>query len=270
MGVVNLTPDSFSDGGQFAAPEQAIAHAMKLIEEGADIVDVGAESTRPGADPLDPEQELARLVPVLEALKNANVAVSVDTRHPETMRAVLGYSVDLINDVNGLQAPGAIEAVSGSDVGVCIMHMSGDPLTMQQDPVYRSVVSEVSGFLHDRLAVLHSWGVDGSRLIVDPGIGFGKKLSHNLQLLADIREIEAVCNCPVLIGLSRKSMLGDLTARSVTERLAASLGGALAAVVNGASILRVHDVAETRDAMTVFNTMTERPMTARDQTGINT
>lgn len=269
MGVVNLTPDSFSDGGQFVAPEQAIAHAMKLIEDGADIIDLGAESTRPGADPLVPEQELARLVPVLEALKGSNVAVSVDTRHPETMRAVLGYSVDLINDVNGLRAPGAVEAVSASAVGVCIMHMAGNPLTMQQDPVYRSVVSEVSGFLHDRVAVLRSSGVESSRLIVDPGIGFGKELGHNLQLLADIREIEAVCGCPVLIGLSRKSMLGELTGRSVTQRLAASVGGALAAIVNGASILRVHDVAETRDAMTVFNTMTERPMTASDQTGIN-
>ncbi|MFK7962795.1 MAG: dihydropteroate synthase [Burkholderiaceae bacterium] len=256
MGVVNLTPDSFSDGGQFVDSQVAIQHAFKLIKDGADIVDLGAESTRPGAEPLHPDEELARLVPVLEAIQDAGVAVSVDTRHAETMRAVLRYSVDLINDVNGFRAPGAVEAVSGSSAGVCVMHMAGDPLTMQEDPAYRSVVSEVAGFLHDRVDVLRSSGVSANRLIVDPGIGFGKKLAHNLELLGSIRQISVTTDCPVLIGLSRKSMLGEMTGRPVDERLAASIGGALAAVQNGASILRVHDVAQTRDALTVFTRMT--------------
>ncbi len=258
FGVLNATPDSFSDGGQFVDSQVAIRHAFKLIEDGADIIDLGAESTRPGAEPLHPDEEKARLVPVLEAIQDAGVAVSVDTRHAETMREVLRYPVDLINDVNGFRAPGAVEAVRRSSAGVCVMHMAGDPLTMQQDPAYRSVVSEVAGFLHDRVDVLRSSGVSAERLIVDPGIGFGKKLAHNLALLGSIRQISATTDCPVLIGLSRKSMLGEMTGRAVDERLAASIGGALAAVQNGASILRVHDVAQTRDALTVFYRITEQ------------
>ena len=252
MGIVNLTPDSFSDGGRKLSVQQAIDCAHELVEAGADIIDLGAESTRPGATAVPPDLELERLQPVLAALTDVGAALSVDTRHTETMREVLRGPVDLINDVNALQAPGAVEVVAASQVGVCVMHRQGSPATMQVAPVYRSVVTEVSDFLYGRLAVLRSQGVTNERLMVDPGIGFGKNLAHNLALLEQIRLLGARCGCPVLIGLSRKSMLGELTGRPVQERLGASLGGALAAVANGARIVRVHDVAATRDALTVF------------------
>lgn len=259
MGVVNLTPDSFSGGRQYDTAQQAIDHAHQMVEAGADIVDFGAESTRPGAIALTPGIEQDRLLPVLAGLGEISAAVSVDTRHADTMRAVLRYPVDLINDVNALFDEGAVEAVHGAQVGICLMHMRGNPLTMQQAPVYQSVVSEIGGFLHSRVCKLRSSGIAADRLIVDPGIGFGKTLTHNLELLKQIRFLETLCGCPVLIGLSRKSMIGELTGKPVTDRLGGSIGGALAALVGGARVLRVHDVAATRDALTVFKAIISGP-----------
>lgn len=255
MGVVNLTPDSFSDGGAYSDPAAAIAHAYELVRYGADIVDLGAESTRPGAQAVPPALEIDRLLPVLEGLRDLPAAISIDTRHPQTMRAVLRYPVDLINDISALQGDGAPELLAQSGVGVCLMHMQGGPPTMQQAPVYRSVVSEVAGFLHSRVESARAAGISGDRILVDPGIGFGKKLAHNLALLGQSRHIARVCGCPVLIGLSRKSMLGELTGKAVDFRLAGSIGGALAAVSAGARVVRVHDVAATHDALTVYRSI---------------
>jgi dihydropteroate synthase len=251
MGVVNLTTDSFSDGGRWLEPAAAVAQAMRLIEEGADLLDLGAESTRPGAPPVPPELELQRLLPVMRALADCGRPLSIDTRKPEVMRVVLAHGADMINDVAGFTAPGALEAVRASDAGCCVMHMRGDPLTMQQSPVYRDVVGEVRDWLAGRVAALQHAGIDRSRIIVDPGIGFGKTLDHNLALLARIPEL-AACGLPVLVGVSRKSMLGALTGREVGQRLPGSLAAMLAAVAGGARIVRVHDVAPTRDALAVW------------------
>lgn len=252
MGVVNLTADSFSDGGRWLDPAVAIAHAHRLIEEGADLIDLGAESTRPGAPAVPAELELQRLLPVLCALADCGRPLSVDTRKPEVMRAVLQQGADMINDVAGFASTDAIEAVRGSDAGCCVMHMLGDPLTMQQAPVYRDVVESVRGLLAARCAALQHAGVEASRIVVDPGIGFGKTLAHNLELLARLPEIQAD-GFPVLVGVSRKSMIGALTGREVGERLPGSLAAMLAAVARGARIVRVHDVAASRDALTVWN-----------------
>jgi dihydropteroate synthase len=252
MGILNLTPDSFSDGGRWQTPVAAIDQAMKLIDEGADILDLGAESTRPGAAPVTAEHELQRLAPVLKALADAPVPVSVDTRKPEVMQAVLDLGADMINDVEGFATPAAIEAVRGFSAACCVMHMKGDPRTMQADPVYHDVVLDVRNCLAERVSALQTAGVSRSRIVVDPGIGFGKTLAHNLALVARLREL-AVDDCPVLIGLSRKSMLGALTGRGVDDRLAGSLAGMLAAVAAGARIVRVHDVAATRDALVVWS-----------------
>lgn len=250
MGVLNVTPDSFSDGGRYFTPQAAVDQALSMINEGADILDLGAESTRPGAQSVSTQEELRRLLPLVGALKDCGVPISVDTRKPEVMRAVLEAGADMINDVSGFLSPEAIAAVSASDCGLCVMHMQGEPATMQCKPVYLDVVAEVEAFLAARLAALRQAGVAPTRMIVDPGIGFGKSLSHNLALLAGIRRLEALA--PVLIGVSRKSMLGELTGRPVDGRLAASLSAALAAVARGARIVRVHDVAQTRDALLVW------------------
>lgn len=252
MGIVNLTPDSFSDGGLLPDTDAAERHARMLIGQGADILDLGAESTRPGASPVSSAEELSRLLPLIERLADAGVPLSVDTRHPETMRAVASAGVSMINDVNALQAPGALEVVAQADVSVCLMHMQGDPLTMQRGPVYQSVVSEVGRFLEIRCDAARAAGIADERLIVDPGIGFGKTLEHNLALLRASDRIASQCRAPVLIGASRKSMLGEITGRQVDQRLAGSLAVALAAVQHGASILRVHDVGETMDALKVW------------------
>lgn len=251
MGVVNLTADSFSDGGRWLEPSAAIAHAHRLLEEGADLLDLGAESTRPGAPPVPAEVELARLRPVLRALADAGVPLSVDTRKPEVMRAVLDEGADLINDVAGFRDAAAIDAVRGSAAACCVMHMLGDPLTMQQAPVYRDVLEEVRDWLAARVAALQHAGVDRARIVVDPGIGFGKTLEHNLALLARLPEASPP-GLPVLVGVSRKSMLGAITGRAVGERLPGSLAAMLAAVARGARIVRVHDVAATRDALAVW------------------
>lgn len=252
MGVVNLTPDSFSGDGYAASTEQAIAHAWAQIEAGADFLDLGAESSRPGAIPASLEDELSRLLPVLEALTGCGVPISVDTYKPEVMRAALAAGAAMINDIYALRMPGAIDVVAGADCAVCLMHMQGDPMTMQQAPVYGDVVAEVSNFLMARVAVLEAAGVQRERIVLDPGFGFGKTLEHNLALLRRLPET-AVDGLPILSGLSRKSMLGGITGRPVEERLPASIAAAVMALEGGARILRVHDVAATRDALAVWS-----------------
>jgi len=252
MGVVNVTPDSFSDGGQFISPEKAIAHGRKLIEDGADILDIGGESSRPGAQAVAEQEELARVLPVLKALRD--VPVSIDTRRPSVMRAVLAEGASLINDIEALEAPGALDAVADTDCAVCLMHKKGDPATMQQDPTYEDVTGEVKQYLKTRVAACEIAGIERDRITVDPGFGFGKTVAHNFQLLKHLPELAAL-GVPVVAGWSRKSTLGAVTGRPVTERLAASLAAALLAVQHGATILRVHDVRETRDALAVMQAL---------------
>jgi dihydropteroate synthase len=249
MGVVNVTPDSFSDGGRFLDRRAAIAQARKLAGEGAHIVDIGGESTRPGAAPVSEEEELARVLPVLEAL--GDLCVSVDTRRPAVMRAAAAGGASMINDVQALGAAGAADAVRDSDCAVCLMHMKGEPATMQHEPHYDDVVAEVRQFLRGRVAAAEAAGIARERLVVDPGFGFGKNAGHNLTLLKRLREL-ADFGVPLLAGLSRKSTIGRLTGRPVDERLAGSLAMALLALEGGATILRVHDVRETRDVIAVW------------------
>jgi dihydropteroate synthase len=252
MGVVNVTPDSFSDGGRFLDPAAAIAHAQQLIEEGADILDIGAESSRPGAAAVvSAEEELRRLLPLLRGLRDAPVPLSIDTIKPEVMRAVLAEGAAMINDINGLRAPGAIAAVAASDAAVCLMHMQGKPGTMQQNPSYGDVVAEVKAFLQERIEAVRAAGIAPQRVVADPGFGFGKTLEHNLELLRHLREFAAL-GVPLLAGWSRKSSLGRITGKPTGDRLAASIAAALIAAQNGAGILRVHDVAATRDALAVL------------------
>jgi dihydropteroate synthase len=251
MGIVNVTPDSFHDGGLYARGDDAVAHARRLIDEGADLLDVGGESTRPGAAPVPVEEELARVLPVLAALRGAPVPVSVDTRRPEVMRAALSAGAAMINDVEALRAPGAIEALAGTDASVCLMHMLGEPRTMQQAPRYGDVVAQVTAFLQERIDACVAAGVDRGRIVVDPGFGFGKRLEDNLALARALPALARLA--PVLVGLSRKSMIGAMTGRPATaERLAGSVAAALWAARRGASIVRVHDVAATRDALAVW------------------
>lgn len=256
MGVVNTTPDSFSDGGRFLDPSAAIAHGLRLVVEGADILDIGGESTRPGSAEVPVAQEIGRIVPVLEGLAGVGRPLSVDTRKPEVMRAALAAGADMINDINGFQAPGAVQAVAGSRAGLCVMHMQGQPLDMQQAPFYREVVADIRQFLDNRVASLVAAGVARERIVLDPGIGFGKTVEHNIELLRRLREL-AVDGLPVLVGVSRKSLVGALTGAPVTERLAGSLAGALAAVWRGAAIVRVHDVKATCDALAVWGALSK-------------
>ena len=252
MGIVNVTPDSFSDGGRHADAARALAHCERLVKEGADILDIGGESTRPGAAPVPLEQELQRVLPVLEGALTLGVPVSVDTVKPEVMQRALECGADIVNDINALRLPGALEAVAAHpDCGVCLMHMRGDPATMQQRPAYDDVVAEVSTFLRERLQAVRARGVDAERIVLDPGIGFGKSVEHNLELMRRQRELLALGH-PLLLGWSRKSTLGALTGRPVEERLAASLAAALASVQLGARVVRVHDVAPTVDALKVW------------------
>ena len=253
MGVVNITPDSFSDGGKFLDPKAALAQARRLLEEGADILDVGGESSRPGAAPVAEAEELKRVLSVLVNLR-VNVPVSVDTRRPAVMRAALAAGASMINDIDALAAPGALEAVADSDCAVCLMHKKGDPATMQQAPGYDDVVGEVKAFLSSRIAVCEKAGIARDRVVIDPGVGFGKTVEHNLALLKRLPELAAL-GVPVVAGWSRKSTLGAIAGRPVTERLAASLAAALLAVQHGAKILRVHDVRETRDALAVMRAL---------------
>ena len=251
MGIVNITPDSFSDGGRHGTAQAAIAHCEQLLKDGADLLDLGAESSRPGADALPLEEEQARLLPVLREAVKLGVPVSVDTYKPETMRAALELGADIVNDIYALRWPGAVEAVAAHPTcGVCLMHMQGEPASMQQRPIYGDVLGEVSRFLQGRAAALQQAGVQHDRVTLDPGIGFGKTVEHNLALLARQRELLQL-GYPLLLGWSRKSSLGALTGRPVEQRQAASIAAALAAAQHGAKVLRVHDVAATVDALKV-------------------
>jgi dihydropteroate synthase len=253
MGILNVTPDSFSDGGRFHSLEFAFERAEQMIKDGVDIIDIGGESTRPGSPSVPVREELARVMPVIYALRELGVPLSIDTCKPEVMREAIIAGADMINDINGFRAPGAIEAVAGSDCGLCIMHMQGTPQDMQAQPAYEDVVGEVSAFLRERVDALLAAGVARERVTIDPGFGFGKTVEHNVALLRSIAQLQRDLGLPVLAGLSRKSMVGALTGRPIEQRLAGSLGGALAAVAQGARIVRVHDVAETVDALKVWN-----------------
>lgn len=252
MAVLNITPDSFSDGGLWLDPQRAIAQAHALIEEGADLIDIGAESTRPGALPVPAHLEIERLAPLLEALRDAGVPLSVDTRKPEVMRAAIELGADLINDVEGFATPQAVQAVANTRVACCVMHMQGQPQTMQSAPTYGDVLGEVHNFLAQRVTALQDAGVAAQRIVIDPGIGFGKTLEHNLSLLAHLDAVR-VQSLPILVGVSRKSMIGALTGRGTPQRLAGSLSAMLAAVAHGANMVRVHDVAATCDALAVWS-----------------
>jgi len=255
MGIVNVTPDSFSDGGRFVQARQALQHCEQLIGEGADILDIGGESSRPGAPTLTVDEEWARLAPVLDEATSLGVPVSVDTCKPEIMRRALDLGVDIVNDIRGLTVPGAVEAVAAVPAcGVCVMHMQGDPATMQQHARYSDVVTEVRTFLQARREALNAAGVDDARIVLDAGIGFGKTPEQNLLLQRRQAEILAL-GLPVLVGWSRKSTLGVITGRPVAERLPASLAAALAGVALGARVVRVHDVAATVDAIKVWRAM---------------
>lgn len=251
MGIVNLTPDSFSGDGTGGDAERAIRHARQQLEAGADILDLGAESTRPGAIQVSDDEELQRLLPVLREVVGWGVPVSVDTYKPAVMRAALAAGVAMINDISALRHPGALAAVAASDCGVCLMHMQGDPGTMQLAPHYDDVVQEVRGFLAERVVACRQAGIADDRIVLDPGFGFGKRLEHNIALFRALTAI-AIDGLPLLAGISRKSMLGAITGRPVEQRVAASVAAALLAARNGAKILRVHDVAETRDALAVL------------------
>lgn len=256
MGVVNVTPDSFSDGGRFFSAAAAVAHARQLIDEGADLLDVGGESTRPGADPVTLDEERRRVLPVLEALADAGVPLSVDTQKPELMGEAVAAGAAMVNDVNGFQAPGALAAVAGSACAICIMHKQGNPQTMQQSPQYADVVVDVRDYLSQRIAAAEQAGIARERMVVDPGFGFGKTLEHNLELLRRLDELTAL-TVPVLAGLSRKSMIGKLTGSDPGDRLAGSIAAALFAVQRGTAIVRVHDVAATRDALAVWTALNQ-------------
>lgn len=248
MGILNVTPDSFSDGGRFLDPGRAVEQAHALVEQGAGIVDLGAESTRPGADPVAEEEEWARLAPVLARLRELPVPLSVDTMKPAVMRRALEAGASMINDVMALRAPGALDTVRDSGAAVCLMHMQGDPRSMQQSPHYDDVTAEVGAFLKERAQAAENAGISRERIVLDPGFGFGKRSRHNLTLLRELRVI-ADMGYPVLAGLSRKSLLGAVTGRAAPGRLAAGLAAAVLAVQAGAVIIRAHDVAETRDAL---------------------
>jgi dihydropteroate synthase len=254
MGVVNVTPDSFSDGGRFLDPEAAVAHARRLVAEGADIVDIGGESTRPGAEPVSEQQELDRVLPVLERIND--LCVSVDTRRPGVMKAAAAAGASMINDIQALGEPYALEAVAATGCAVCLMHMKGEPATMQREPRYDDVVAEVHAFLKDAVRKATFAGIGRDRIVVDPGFGFGKTAKHNLVLLRNLSRFSDL-EVPLLAGLSRKSTIGWITGRPVEERLAGSLAMALLALVGGAKILRVHDVRETKDVIAVWQAFNE-------------
>lgn len=252
MGILNVTPDSFSDGGRFPDAASAVDRALRMAEEGAAFIDVGGESTRPGAVPVPLDEELRRVIPVVEALARAGLAVSVDTLKPQVMRAAIEAGCRMVNDVQAFRAPGAVEAVrDAASVGLVAMHMQGTPATMQADPRYDDVVEEVAAFLAGRARDLEAAGIDRGRIVLDPGFGFGKNLEHNRQLFRALPRLAAL-GYPVLAGVSRKRMVGEFTGRSVDERMAGSVAAALLAVQNGARIVRVHDVKETVDAIKVW------------------
>ncbi len=256
MGIVNVTPDSFSDGGLHGSRDAAIAHAHRLIAEGADIIDIGGESTRPGAASVSVRQELDRVIPIIEGLRGIAVPISIDTFKPEVMHAAISAGCSMVNDVNALQDEAAMQVVAESRVAVCLMHKQGEPQTMQVKPKYKNVMEDVSDFLRERIEAAEAAGIDFERLVIDPGFGFGKTVAHNFSMLANLSAFSEL-GVPVLAGLSRKSMLGAVTGREVDQRLSASVAAALIAVQRGAAIVRVHDVKATVDALKIWNAVNE-------------
>ena len=251
MGIVNATPDSFFDGGMHLQRRDILSHAQQLIAEGADMLDIGGESTRPGARPVGIQEELDRVLPVIEGLRGAPVPLSIDTFKPEVMRAAIAAGVQMVNDINALQDPAALKLVADSNVAVCLMHKQGNPQTMQEQPCYQNVVAEVTAFLNERIAAAEIAGMQRARIVIDPGFGFGKTLEHNLALLRELGKLTDL-GVPVLAGLSRKSMLGALTGQVVGRRMPASVAAAIIAIQRGAGIVRVHDVRETVDALKIL------------------
>ncbi len=257
MGIVNVTPDSFSDGGHWTDPRRAIDHALALVADGATLIDIGGESTRPGARPVSPAEEIDRVVPVVESLRGCDAILSVDTRHPAVMEAALAAGADMINDIQALAAPGAAELVARYQAGACLMHMQGAPETMQSAPRYQNVLSEVVAFLTERVAEVGTAGVRQAGLLIDPGFGFGKTVEQNLVLLRHL-SVLVDTGVPVLVGMSRKSMLGRLTGREVGEREFAGIAAHLHALSSGARVFRVHHVAAMRDAICVWQAIEEQ------------
>lgn len=252
MGVLNVTPDSFSDGGQFYSLDAALTRAEQMIDAGVDIIDIGGESSRPGALPISIDEELRRVLPVIFALRDCGKPLSIDTCKPRVIVEALAAGADMINDITGFRQGNVLSAINDSGCALCIMHMQLTPQTMQDRPVYKNVTEQVTTFLRDRVADCHAAGIENERLCIDPGFGFGKSFEHNLDLLKNIRAISAELQLPLLAGLSRKSMIGSLTGKSVEGRLAGSIAAAIVAADNGAAIVRVHDVAETVDAFNVW------------------
>ena len=253
MGILNITPDSFSDGGKYLDFSDALKRAHAMIEEGVDIIDIGGESTRPGSDPVSIDEELKRITPIIEALKrDSNIAISVDTYKPEVMKEVIDMDVAMINDVYALTQPGAIDVIKKSEVGICLMHMQGTPKTMQINPTYKNVVSEVQSFLKGRAEMLISEGIDQSRIILDPGFGFGKTFEHNIEMLKKLESFQSL-KFPLLVGLSRKSFIRKILNGEHDDHLSGSISAAIFSVLKGAKILRVHDVKETLSALKIIN-----------------
>lgn len=253
MGILNITPDSFSDGGQYLTLDEALKRAHQMIEEGVDIIDIGGESTRPGSEPVSADEELKRITPIIEALKKkSDIAISVDTYKPQVMKVVIGMDVAMINDVYALSQSGAIDIIKQSHVGICLMHMQGTPKTMQQNPHYTNVVSEVKLFLEARAKHLMSEGIDKSRIILDPGFGFGKTFEHNIELLQQLESFQTL-KLPLLVGLSRKSFIRKILNSDYDDHLSGSISAAIFSVIKGAKILRVHDVKETKSALKIIN-----------------
>ncbi|MBR7070450.1 MAG: dihydropteroate synthase [Oxalobacter sp.] len=252
MGILNITPDSFSDGGKYLPLPAALKHAEQMMAAGVDIIDIGGESTRPGSESISHQEEIDRILPVVEALKDCGKPLSIDTSKPETMKAVLEAGADMINDICGFQEEASKQAVSDGTCGLCIMHMQGNPKTMQEKPHYQDVVEEVAGFLKRQVTELVAYGVARDRMVIDPGFGFGKTKEDNIQLLRNIAGLKETLGLPLLAGLSRKTLIGQITGKPVEKRLAGNLAIALAAVQNGAAILRVHDVDETIDALKIW------------------
>ncbi len=255
MGILNVTPDSFSDGGRYHSLDAALTHAEVMIAEGVDIIDIGGESSRPGSQPLSLQEELDRVMPLVFGLRDLGVPLSIDTYKPEVMREVIAAGADMINDINGFRGEGAWQAVAGSDCALCIMHMQGEPQSMQQNPVYADVVAEVTAFLARRVAQACCAGIADERLCIDPGFGFGKTHEHNLALFRCIGDMQKALDTPLLVGVSRKTMIGTLTGRPIEQRAAGSVAAALAAAAQGARIVRVHDVAATVDALKVWEAL---------------
>jgi len=253
MGILNITPDSFSDGGKYLTLSEALKRAHQMIEEGLDIIDIGGESTRPGSEPVTIDEELKRVVPIIEALKKeSDIAISVDTYKPQVMKEVIDMDVAMINDVYALSQPGAIDTIKHSNVGICLMHMQGTPQTMQVNPHYTNVVSEVKLFLDARVKHLISEGIDKYRMILDPGFGFGKTFEHNIALLQNLESFESL-KLPLLVGLSRKSFIRKILNVDYDDHLSGSISAAIFSVIKGAKILRVHDVKETKSALKMIN-----------------